>query len=708
MADKPGEEQLPEPDAAPARGRQARKAAREAEKARAEREATRDKAAKVADKAQAAKEAKEAKRARKAGKTDKAPAAGQADEATAAGQAASAAVAGAAGVTAAAGASTVPAVHAEQDPTAAAGQAASAAAAGTPSASAPTAGPAGSDPAPASVQAAGPAGSEPAPAQAAGAAGSSVMPGDGGETLAARRKRPLLGAAAGVGVLLLGVGAVAAGSLLEPPRGAAQLDPISAAVPAGNLTAVCPEPLKLLDSAADEVDPEFSPVSKTAVTKARATVFSDLGGTIPGSALTELGADSPLVEIADFTGKAGSSGSNEAGETKVVAKVVAGQDLTAPTVLSVEPLGEQHARAGAAMSYTASDGDLRGLAAANCLTPSNDFWLLGASTTVGASSVLNLYNASETPSTVDLELIGPKGAIQAAGSRGLLLAPGESRSWVLAGLAAGQESLAVHVSSSGGAVAGTIQQSVLRGLTPGGVELLQPGNGPGLREIVTGIEVQDAKVARQIRGQSGYENAAPALEVVVPGSGDATLEVRLFGPKGQVELPGGGVLTAAGGSILSIPLDSLPAGTYSADISSNVSINAAARVSRGTGTGKPMDFGWAPSSGRLGNEHLAVLPPAGSSKLSFTAPDGDAEISLRPVDAKGNIGAARKVAVPAGTTVTADAKNGGDPAALLVSATGDAVYGSQIVTNGSKPDISVLPIPQGTQGQQSVPVVIGY
>ncbi|MGF9664295.1 DUF5719 family protein [Arthrobacter crystallopoietes] len=662
MADKPGEEQLPGPDAAPAGGRQARKAAREAEKAQAAREATRDKAAKIAHKAQAAKEAKEAKKARKAGKTDKA---------TAAGQAATVTAAGAAGTDAAAGASTVPPAQAEQGPTEAAG-------------------------------------SGPASARTAGSAGSSAMPGGGGETQAARRKRPLLGAAAGVGVLLLGVGAVAAGSLVEPPRGAAPLDPISAAVPAGNLIGVCPEPLKLLDSAADEVDPEFSPVSKTAVTKARATVFSDLGGTIPGSALTELGADSPLVEIADFTGKAGSRGSNEAGETKIVARVVAGQDITAPTVLSVEPLGEQHARAGAAISYTASDGDLRGLAAANCLTPSNDFWLLGASTTVGASSVLNLYNASETPSTVDLELIGAAGAIQAAGSRGLLLAPGESRSLVLAGLAAGQESLAVHVSSSGGAVAGTIQQSVLRGLTPGGVELLQPGNGPGLREVVTGIEVQDAKVARQIRGQSGYEKAAPALEVVVPGSGDATLEVRLFGPKGQVELPGGGVLTAAAGSVLSIPLDSLPAGTYSADISSNVSINAAARVSRGTGTDKPVDFGWAPSSGRLGNEHLAVLPPGGSSKLSFTAPDGDAQISLRPVDSKGNIGAERKVAVPAGTTVTAGAKDGGDTAALLVSATGEAVYGSQIVTNGSKPDISVLPIPQGTQGQQSVPVVIGY
>ncbi|EMY32830.1 hypothetical protein D477_018079 [Arthrobacter crystallopoietes BAB-32] len=524
-----------------------------------------------------------------------------------------------------------------------------------------------------------------------------------------QRKGPLLGVAAGVGIVLVGAGAVVAGSLVPPPGGAADVEPIAAAVPAGDFTAVCPEPLKLLDSAADEVDPEFSPVSRTAETRARAVVFSDLGGTIPGSVLNELGADSPLLRIAESTDEAGTGGSNEAGETRLVAEVVSGQEIQAPTVLSVEPMGEQHSRAGAAMSYTAEDGDLRGLAAANCLRPSNDFWLLGASTTVGASSVLNLYNASETPATVDLELLGAEGPIQAVGSRGLLLAPGESRSLVLAGLAAGQESLAVHVSSSGGAVAGTIQQSVLRGLTPGGVELLQPGSGPGLRQVVTGIEVQDEKLARGIRSQNGYENAAPSLEVVVPGAGDARLEVRLFGPRGQVELPGGGVLTAAAGSVLSIPLDSLPAGTYSADISSDVSVAAAARVSRGTGEGDPVDFGWAPSSVRLGSDHLAIVPPGVSSKLSFTAPDGEAEISLRPVDRSGKIGAARTVAIPAGRTVTVNPKDGGqDPAAMLVSATGEAVYGSQVVYNGGQPNISVLPIPPGAQGQQSVPVFIGY
>ena len=215
-----------------------------------------------------------------------------------------------------------------------------------------------------------------------------------GESVAGKKNGRLVGLAAGLGILVLGTGGIVAGSVMQPPRAAAELPPVSAAVPAGEYTGVCPEPLKLLDRSAEEVDPEFSPVSRTAETRARAVVLSDLGGTVPGSALYELGSDSPLREIAEFTGEAGSTGRSEAGETKVLAEVVPSQDISAATVLTVEPMGQQHPQAGATMTYTAEDGDLHGLAAANCTTPSNDFWLLGASTTVGSSAVLNLYNAT--------------------------------------------------------------------------------------------------------------------------------------------------------------------------------------------------------------------------------------------------------------------------------------------------------------------------
>ncbi|MGM0929823.1 MAG: DUF5719 family protein [Actinomycetota bacterium] len=505
--------------------------------------------------------------------------------------------------------------------------------------------------------------------------------------------------AIGAGIVLLTGAAVAAGSLADVPGAATELPPVSAAVPAGDYTAVCPEPLRLLDSAAEATDPEFSPVSTTAQTQARALVLSDLSGNVPGSELTELGEGTPLKRIAEPTAES-------SGETKVVASVVSGQELSAPTVLRADPVGETTALAGAAMTYRASDGDLRGMAAANCMAPANDFWLLGASTTVGATSVLKLHNSSQTPSSVNLELISGEGQIQAAGTRGLLVAPGESRSIVLAGLAANQESLAVHVQSSGGPVTGFIQQSILRQLTPGGVELLQASAPAGTRQLVTGITVQDDKLARKIREQDGYQDAAPALEVAVPGVTDAVLEVRVIGADGPVSLPGGGVITAAAGSVTRVPLDSLPAGTYSVEVSADVSIAAAARVSRATAEGAPVDFGWAPATGRLGSNHLAVVPGGVSSRMAFSAPAGAAQLEITPVDRDGALGKKQAVSVPAGTTVTLNPK--ADDAALLISASGDPVYGAQTLTNGGSADVAVLPVPAGTQAQNAVPVNIGY
>jgi hypothetical protein len=190
---------------------------------------------------------------------------------------------------------------------------------------------------------------------------------------------------------------------------------------------------------------------------------------------------------------------------------------------------------------------------------------------------------------------------------------------------------------------------------------------------------------------------------------DAVLEVRVIGSDGPVSLPGGGVITAAAGSITRVPLDSLPGGTYSVEVSSDVSIAAAARVSRATEEGAPVDFGWAPATGRLGSNHLAVVPGGVSSRMAFSAPSGDARLEITPVDLKGGLGKKQTVDVPAGTTVTLNPKaDGADPAAWLISASGEAVYGAQTLTNGDSADIAVLAVPAGTQAQNAVPVNIGY
>ena len=70
--------------------------------------------------------------------------------------------------------------------------------------------------------------------------------------------------------------------------------------------------------------------------------------------------------------------------------MVAGRSVDQVSVLSADALASQKASAAAAMKFTATDGDLQGTAAANCLQPSNDQWLAGAgtSTVLAASCTL--------------------------------------------------------------------------------------------------------------------------------------------------------------------------------------------------------------------------------------------------------------------------------------------------------------------------------
>ncbi|MDF9278415.1 DUF5719 family protein [Arthrobacter sp. EH-1B-1] len=525
--------------------------------------------------------------------------------------------------------------------------------------------------------------------------------------------RGAAGVAAGV-VLVSATGVLAGASIVQNIEGAAVTFPVpTAAVPAGEYSAVCPEPLRLLEGTVDGGDPEFSPVSETARNRVSAMTLSDLGGTVPGSSITPLGGGDPLAVLAEQVPESEQEDpqvSNEDGLTNRVAGVVSGQAVEGAAVLRAQALGEQRATAGAGFTYTATDGDLSGLAVAHCQVPSNDFWLVGAVTTVGATAVLNLHNPSQSPATVNLDLYGSEGVVDAPGGRGILIAPGESESIVVAGLAANEENVAIRVRSDGGRVSGFIQQSMLRGLTPGGVELIQASAPSASSQVVPGIQIQAPDVMDPIIAQEGYAGAGPSLQVAVPGGTDAVLDVRVFGPNGEVELPGGGVVTAAAGSVTSIPLESLQEGNYSAVISSDVLISASARVVRGTEPEEPVDLAQVPSAVRLGSQHVSTLPTGADAAYVFSAPTGRAEVRLLPVTAEGALGEEQVFDVAGGTTLTVPAADlGKETVAVLIGVSGDPAYGAQVTTlDGDTPGISVAPIPAGSAGQQSVSVNIGF
>lgn len=525
------------------------------------------------------------------------------------------------------------------------------------------------------------------------------------EHTAQRRRRVRAAVSAAVGTILVagGAGLAVAGSAVPAPASLAPGSPRAAEVPAGSTVRTCPGPARLLEGTPVAGDAQFSPVSTTAESSLSAVIPSTATGALPSGALES--ADGGVLRTVDVPLAETGAGMQPR------ATVIPREAVEAPTALDVDADGGRASSAAALFRFTARDGDLRGLATAACTAPSNDQWLVGASTLVGRTSILTLTNTSGTPATVDLEFFGDAPLEQAPpGSRGLQVAPGTSKILVLSGFLPGQSSLSVHVRSRGGPVAASIQQSTLRGLTPGGVEFITPAAAPAPRQTVTGIELQDPDGARELASRRGFADAGASVQLTVPGAVDAVVQLRVYGRNGQVALPSGGVVTAKAGSVTTVSLAGLPAGTYSVSASADVSFTAGARVTRGLDAGQPLDFAAPGASVRLGDSHVLPVGVGGSRSIVLGVPEGRAEVRAVPVTEDGRQHAAVTVDVAGGTTAVldvADTVGGSAVAGYIVSASGDPAYGS-LLTKGEGNQIAEAAFVPPVAGAQSLPVTLGH
>ncbi len=547
-----------------------------------------------------------------------------------------------------------------------------------------------------------------------------------------RKRWPLV--LAGSATALLAVAVVAGGSIVPGADASARITADAQVLPVGVSLANCSGPTQLLSGAAAGADPEFSPSSSSTKSLLSAVALSNADGVLPGAVVNRLDATAaPLFTLStapqespdaggDSTASASASGSASGsasapaslapvtGVAKEKAAVVANKDVDGVSVLRSLPLGGLNSRSAGAVVVSSSDGDLQGMAASTCQLPANDLWLSGASTTVGRTAVLTLANSTSSPATVSLEFFGAGGPLQAPGGKGLVVAPGASRSVVLSGLVPDQELVSVHVKSTGGAVSAVIQQSVLRGLTPGGVDFLAPAQSPATSQTIPGVRVQDPTLAASISAQSGYADATTALQVTVPGATDAVVEVKAYGTAGQVALPSGGVFTARAGKVNELSLAGLAQGSYTLSVRADYAMTATVRLVNATKAGDAVDLAFAPSTRRLGDNHLLTLPASAASSLVFTAPAGSATVTLVPISATGVLGAAKTVELKPGITNVVDPAGllGADAAAVLVSAAGDPVFGTQLLGNTDSANIAVLPFASPPTESPSLKIVTGY
>ncbi|ROP26725.1 DUF5719 family protein [Pseudokineococcus lusitanus] len=332
---------------------------------------------------------------------------------------------------------------------------------------------------------------------------------------------------------------------------------------------------------------------------------------------------------------------------------------------------------GALATTSTPDGDLRGLAASSCAAPSSDAWLVGGATAAGTSTRLTLVNPGETTAEASLEVLTPEGLVQPPAGRGVVVPPGARVDLLLDALVPDVEGLAVHVTSTGGAVAPSLSVDRLSGVVARGVEEVTPGASPATSAVVPGVPTVAGSTAVLRLGVPGAEAADVSWDVVAaPDQAEAAALLS-------------SATTVPAGSVVDVPLGGLPVGTSAVVVDADVPVLASVVVERAPG-GAPAvaDLAVAPSASPLAAGTAVVLPDAGAgltSSLALTATgDVATTVDLAPVAADGTVGEAVPVELLGGTTAAVD------PGALAPGAAGLVVTGVTGADGGAADVVAAL------------------
>ncbi|PPL20180.1 DUF5719 family protein [Microterricola pindariensis] len=372
--------------------------------------------------------------------------------------------------------------------------------------------------------------------------------------------------------------------------------------------------------------------------------------------LLALAADASAASTASSIGvasavyAAGSAGALSADDVTVSPMDVpdnAARDVAGtPLALSVPAQGdalEEPLLAGA-QSQGAATETLTGFAATSCAEAASDGWLVAGSTAIGQTSLLLLSNPTEVVATVELTVYGESGIVDAPGASGILVQPGSQRVVSLAGLAPNLNSPVIHVATRGGQVVASLQQSVIRGLAPGGIDLVGTTTAPDVEQVIPGFIVPATLIDDTHSNDSGFHEDAAAVRVL--NLGDVATEVEL-----SVTADDGGNgsstrVTLEPGVASEIPLDELAAGSYTLRLNSQEPIVAAARSTEKSATSE--DFAWFQASGPLGEQSAFSVADGPAPTLHLANASGtEQSLTLYPQD-----GAPALLTLPAGSTLT--------------------------------------------------------
>jgi hypothetical protein len=358
-------------------------------------------------------------------------------------------------------------------------------------------------------------------------------------------------------------------------------------------------------------------------------------------------------------------------------QVSAAEGAGAPGVLS----SSAGASVSGAQSQELDSAEFAGLATSACAPVSTDSWLVGGATTTGRTTLLSLVNPGDVDSTVSLEIFTEQGPVDAPGAAAIPVAARTQVVFSLAGFAPDAVSPVVHVSSVGGRVAASLQQTVVRGLDPSGADIVAPTAGPAASVTVPGVvAVTSEEIEALVAEGDANADLATVVRVLAPEQ-SATVLVSVVPEDTDVAGTSFEVAIAAGAPT-DIPLEGLEPGSFTVKVASEHPVVAAVRTSvAASGGDGASDLAWVPAPESVSVATSVSVPEGPDPVLHLANPGAvDAEVVLEA----GN-GTSETVTVPAESSVSTDVAEGAyvltPSAAVLasVSLESETLIGSVLV-----------------------------
>lgn len=268
-----------------------------------------------------------------------------------------------------------------------------------------------------------------------------------------------------------------------------------------------------------------------------------------------------------------------------------------------------------------------GLAASNCVPGSNEEWLIAGDNSIGREALLILANPTGVDATVSLQLYGTSGPIQGTGLSGISAPAGKVTVLPLSSFAPKAETFSVHVSSRGAELGMWLQQKTVRGLTPGGLDLVGVSAMPSKEVEIPGVFIRTASALASLASENkDFHDVKPILRITAPGDKDAEFTAQVLGADGSSF---GTVIqgTVPAGSTRDFALEDVADGNYSIHIESDQPLLAASRFSRMSGSNA--DFAWAQAvrPSKL-NAGFSTVPGAITALSIMNAKDRSASVSI--------------------------------------------------------------------------------